>query len=90
MTTVIVSFPASRVRPPSPETRLARALANLAAALADQRTAALAWNASLAALQTATSSLGVSLNGYGRDLDHLASGVQALHHEARQLEAIAS
>jgi hypothetical protein len=74
----ILAFPADRARPPSPETRLARALAKLEAALAEQREAA---------LKTSVGALEARLVSHRDGLSRLANQVTQLNGEARRLEA---
>ena len=83
----ILAFPADRARPPSPETRLARALAKLEAALAEQREAALALQQASAALKTSVGALEARLVSHRDGLSRLANQVTQLNGAARRLEA---
>jgi septal ring factor EnvC (AmiA/AmiB activator) len=83
----ILAFPADRARPPSPETRLARALANLEAALPKQREAALALQEASAALKTSVGALEARLLSHRDGLSQLANQVTQLNGEACRLEA---
>lgn len=83
----IIAFPAERARPPSPESRLARALASLEAALAEQRTAARALHDASATLRTTVAGLEARLVAHRDGLQHLATEVTLLNGEARRLEA---
>ena len=66
--------------------RLARALASLDAALAEQRAAMTGWRDSLNQLRKATSGLGLSMQRYDRTLGKLGGEVSELHAEALRLE----
>lgn len=83
----IITFPAERARPPSPESRLARALASLEAALAEQRTAARALHDASATLKTTVAGLEERLVTHRDGLSRLATEVGLLNSEARRLEA---
>ena len=81
----IIPFP---VNPPADNraVRLARALAALDAAFAEQRTAIAAWRDSLAALRDSTSALRASVIGYRTSLGTLGADVAALNGQARTLK----
>ena len=83
----IIPFPvrAQPVETP-PADRLARALASLNTAMAEQKVALAAWRESLAALQTTTSGLGESLQRYQTNLGTLSGNVNALRDKAVSLE----
>jgi ABC-type transporter Mla subunit MlaD len=85
----IIPFPA-RVKPgpvvATPEDRLARALASLNAALAEQKSAVAAWRDVLGELKTTTAGLDESLQRYRSNLRSLGTSVSALHAKARSLE----
>lgn len=83
----IIPFPARpKLAEPAAEDRLARALASLNAALAEQRVAIAAWRESLAALKAATDGLGDSLQRYHSNLGTLGDSVSALRTKAQSLE----
>lgn len=88
----IIPFPIRpkpvRVQPAvaTPEDRLARALASLNAALADQRTAVSAWRDVLGELKATTSGLDENLQRYRSNLRSLGTSVSALHAKVRSLE----
>jgi hypothetical protein len=68
-----------------PHERLARALATLNAALAEQRLAIAAWRGALAELKATATGLGESLQQYRSSLGSLGDGVAALHTQATVL-----
>jgi len=89
----IIPFP--RYQAPSPvadtapeacQQRLARALATLDEALAEQRSAVADWRDTLSALRAAVHGLGHSLDTYHTQLGRLASDVEGVNRMARQLE----
>ncbi len=82
---VVLPFP---MRAPAPDDRLARALASLRKALAEQDGALAEWRESLGDLGAALSGLQGSLVRYRCTLDGLAAGVEALHTEAECLETL--
>jgi ABC-type transporter Mla subunit MlaD len=82
----ILAFPAGRARAPSPETRLARALASLQAALEEQRAAAHALQDASAALRTTMGALHDRLAGHRDTLGVLADQVGQVNSQARTLE----
>jgi uncharacterized protein YukE len=83
----ILAFPAERARPPSAETRLARALDSLRAALAEQRDAAHALQGASAQLKTTLSELHARLEGHRDQLGRIAADARLANAEARKLEA---
>jgi hypothetical protein len=87
-TAAIIPFPV-RPRPadPAPEERLARALASLNCALADQRVALAAWRDVLGELKVTTVGLHDSLQRYRNNLQTLGNSVSVLQSKARSLEA---
>jgi hypothetical protein len=91
-TAVIIPFPVrtksaeSQLEEPRAEDRLAKALASLNAALAEQKVALAAWREALGALQASTSGLGQSLQRYQSSLGTLAGNVNALRDKAVSLE----
>ena len=87
MTGIVIPLPTGLSRPVAPEARLARALGQLAAALAEQRTAVKAWRGALYDLKTANDRLGESLSRYAGELNRLGSSVGQLNHEANRLQA---
>jgi hypothetical protein len=86
-TAQIIPFPTRQVTPPveAPHERLARALATLNAALAEQREAVAAWRGVLGELKTTAVGLGESVQRYQRSLGALGDGVAALHTRATAL-----
>lgn len=90
-TAVIIPFPTRPVAKPAavPDPdgdRLARALAALNAALADQRAALTAWRSVLGELKTSTSTLEDSLQRYRGNLRSLGTSVSALREKSKALE----
>jgi septal ring factor EnvC (AmiA/AmiB activator) len=83
----ILPFPADRARPPSPQTRLSRALDLLRAALAEQRQAAHALEDATGKLKTTLAELQARVEAYRDGLDSLAGDVARLNGEARRLDA---
>jgi hypothetical protein len=83
----IIPFPV-RAQPleTQPEDRLARALAPLNTAMAEQKTALAAWRDALGALQVSTSGLGDSLKRYQKSLGTLGGQVAALHDQSVAME----
>jgi hypothetical protein len=71
---------------PTPADRLARALANLNAALAEQRTALATWRAVMGDLKSSTAGLSDSLHRYNATLGALGDKVTGLNTQARELE----
>ena len=88
MSSTVLPFPARRARPVAPEARLARALDQLAAALAEQHAAVSAWRGALHDLKTANDGLGESLSRYAGELDRLGAGIGWLDSEARRMQAL--
>lgn len=76
-------------RAPSPEERLRRALAQLDAALDEQREAVAEFQSQMGALGEAVGSLETSLRHYACQLTTTQSDVLAAQEGARQLEATA-
>lgn len=85
-TAQIIAFPVRAKPAPPAEDRLARALASLNAALAEQSEAVAKWRGALAELKTTTGALSQSLQRYNTSLGTLSDGVSALHHKAKSLE----
>jgi len=87
----IIAFPRAKAAPvaaaPDPQLRLQRALAALEQALAEQRSAVAQWQQSLGALRGSVRGLGASLTQYRDRLGGVAEGVQAVHQDAKRLEA---
>jgi chromosome segregation ATPase len=83
----IVAFPADRARPPSPQSRLTRALQALRDALAEQREAAHALQHASARLKATLADLQTRLEGQRDGLGHLAGTVAQVTVEARKLES---
>ena len=83
----IIPFP-TRIQPakPRPEERLARALADLNAAMEEQKAAVAAWRGALGELQTTTDGLGESLRRYQISLGALSGSVSALEGKAQLME----
>jgi 3-oxoacyl-ACP reductase-like protein len=71
---------------PNPADRLARALANLTAALEEQRVAVARWRSVIGALKTSTTGLSDSLNRYNASLGALGERVSGVHKQAEELE----
>ena len=90
-TATIVAFPGasttSWVPAEDPHARLARALAALEQALADQRTVLTGWRDSLGALRGSMHGLGQSVGGYQSRGGKLAAAVGGANRQARRLEA---
>jgi septal ring factor EnvC (AmiA/AmiB activator) len=83
----IIAFPvAARAQANADAERLAKALAGLDAALAEQRVAVAAWRDSLAALKRSTGGLADSLGRFQAGLETLDADVSALNGRARALE----
>ena len=85
----IIPFPARLKSAPvvaTPEDRLARALASLNAALADQKAAVAAWRDVLGALKATASGLDESLQRHRSNLRSLGTSASALHAKVRSLE----
>jgi septal ring factor EnvC (AmiA/AmiB activator) len=86
--------PAAEVPPPaepgpaesSPADRLARAMAQLHAALAEQQKAVATWRSVMAELKTSTTGLSASLLRYNASLGTLSDKVSAVHKQAQELE----
>ena len=92
----IIPFPVRRATAspapgPAPaldgQERLARAMASLNAALAEQRAALAAWCGALAELKTTTEGLAGRLRQYHGSLNALGTRVGSLKEEAVKLEA---
>lgn len=75
--------------PPPPKERLRAALAQLDAALDEQRDAVTEFQSHLGALKQAMAGLETSLHRYACQLDTTQSDVLAAHEGARKLEATA-
>jgi ABC-type transporter Mla subunit MlaD len=75
--------------PDNGQDRLRRALQDLDAAVAGQRTAVAAWRSALAELGTVMGGLGDSMQRYRENLDTLGGRVARLHAQAVQLERTA-
>jgi hypothetical protein len=73
---------APAIAAPDPRERLARALANLNAALEEQRVAVAAWRTVMGELKTSTNDLGDSLQRYRASLGTLGNSVSALRDKA--------
>jgi hypothetical protein len=71
----------------APEERLAKALALLNSALADQRIAVASWREVLGELKVTTAGLHDSLQRYRTNLRTLGTSVSGLQAKARSLEA---
>jgi hypothetical protein len=84
---ILLEFPAARARKPSPETRLARALESLQAALAEQRDAALALQDASVKLKLTLGELHARLEGHRDGLCALAADVADVNAKSRRLEA---
>ena len=88
----IIPFPVRKRAAPVPgvpaaaDDRLARALANLNAALAEQRAAVTAWRSVMGELKASTSGLQDSLQRYSANLGTLGESVSTLRDRARSLE----
>jgi chromosome segregation ATPase len=76
---------AANQRPPVDE-RLARALANLTAAVEEQRSAVKNWQGAISELKTSTAGLRDGLVRYQASLGDLADGVSKLGSRARSLQ----
>jgi chromosome segregation ATPase len=72
---------------PTTVDRVARAMARLDDALAEQRVAVAAWRSTITDLHGAMGSLRASLATYESALSSVATRVDTLHDESRQLEA---
>jgi methyl-accepting chemotaxis protein len=83
----VLVFPADRARPPSPQTRLARALDSLREALAEQRDAAHTLQGASAQLKTTLAELHARLEGHRDKLARLAADVREVNTAARKLDA---
>jgi len=83
----VLAFPAERARPPSPQTRLARALESLRDALAEQHQAARALQDASAQLRTTLAELQRRLEGHRAGLNRLAGDVAQVNTQARTLES---
>jgi hypothetical protein len=75
------------IAPSAAEVRLARALAGLNQAVAEQRVAMAAWKAAIGDLKTVTRRLGNSLRTYNDSLGQLDTRVSSLRTQAVKLEA---
>ena len=83
----IIPFPARKPAAAAPiDDRLTVSLANLTAALEEQRTAVTAWRTVLLELKTTTAGLHDSLQTYSASLGALSDGVSAVGDSARSLE----
>lgn len=82
----ILPFPAHRARPPSPQSRLARALDSLRDALAEQHQAAVALQGASAQLRATLAELHARLESHQAGLGRLAGDVNSVNAEARRLE----
>lgn len=81
MTGIVVPFPTALARPAAPEARLARALNQLATAVAEQRAAVKLWRGALHDLKMANDRLGESLSRYAGELSRLGTSVGKLDDE---------
>jgi len=84
---VVLAFPVDRARPPSPRTRLARALESLRDALAEQHQAACALQDASAQLRATLAELHHRLEGHRDGLARLAGDVSQVNAHARTLES---
>ncbi len=86
-TAEIIAFPARSPAPPVllPQERLARALASLNTALAEQSAAVAAWHRTLTDLKASAVGLGGSLELYRDSLASLGQGVSDLQTQAHAL-----
>ena len=86
----IIPFPVRERAAPAPaapaDDRLGRALANLTAALEEQRAAVTAWRSVMGELKASTSGLRDSLQRYSANLETLGESVSTLRDRARSLE----
>lgn len=83
----IIPFPARRPAAATPvDDRLTVSLANLTAALEEQRAAVTAWRTVLQDLKTTTAGLHDSLQTYSASLGKLGEGVSAVRNRALALE----
>nr|WP_294509391.1 hypothetical protein [uncultured Rhodopila sp.] len=83
----IIAFPARKPAAATPvDDRLTVSLANLTAALEQQRAAVAAWRAVLGELKSTTAGLHESLQTYNASLGTLSEGVAAVGVRARALE----
>lgn len=82
----ILPFPTARARPPSPETRLARALDSLQAALGEQHAAAESLRGASARLRGTLQELHTRLTTYDGQLGRLADSLAGLGGESMRLE----
>lgn len=82
----VLPFPLHRARPPAPETRLARALDSLRAALDEQREAASALQAASRQLKATLAELLLRLETHQDRLGRLGTNVARVNAEARRLE----
>jgi len=80
----IIAFP-TRPAVDAAQLRLKVALADLLAALEQQRSAVAAWRGALGNLKIAVHQLGASVGDYRANLTALAAGVQDLNRTARTL-----
>ncbi len=85
-TAQVISFPMDRIEQIGRE-RLARSVAKLQAAAADQEAAVAAWRFQLGRLGDGVSALGQSFEAYGASLGSARRGVDTLAAESRRLEA---
>jgi hypothetical protein len=83
----IIPFPARKPAAAAPiDDRLTVSLANLTAALEEQRTAVTGWRTVLQELKTTTAGLHDSLQKYNASLGALSDGVSAVRDRALALE----
>jgi chromosome segregation ATPase len=89
---VVISFPRGRAdaRAEDPRLRLKLVLAELGAALVEQRNAVADWRLSLASLHGKAGALTNSLLDYRAELAALDGRLGRLHEEARRLERLAA
>ncbi|MGA9866107.1 MAG: hypothetical protein WBQ75_06655 [Acetobacteraceae bacterium] len=85
-TAQVISFPMDRIEQVGRE-RLARSVAKLQEAAAEQEAAVAAWRFQLGRLGDGVGALGQSLEAYGASLGSARRGVDALTAESRRLEA---
>jgi len=84
-TAEIIPFPTNRMEQLGRE-RLARALAKLQVAAAEQETAVAAWRSELDRLCDGVGTLADSFEAYGAHLESARRGVDAVNAQARRLE----
>lgn len=85
----IIAFPMHRMEQVGRE-RLARSLARLQAAAAEQEAAVAAWRTQIGRLHEGVATLERSFEAYGARLGSAKRGVESLNAEARRLETWAN